>query len=432
MRVRWHRSVAALAASGLVATATPNPAGPLKEMTAEAWREDLRFLASELPKRHASLFARMDEELFKRAVADLDARIPSLPSHEMAVGLARIVAMAGDGHTELFLRQEATGFRRFPLGLHYFGPDLYVLYASPEHREAVGRKVIRIGLTPSRAAYEKVEPLLARDNEMELIYAAPHYLVVAEVLHALGVIPDMESASYTLEGDGGRPMEVRFGAISESLASGIEWIGAREAAGSPTPLHARHPEREHWYEWLEKERTLYVKYDRCEDQEGQPSIGSFSKEMFRLLDSHPVERLVIDLRQNPGGNFHKNAPLIEGILKRSGVNAKGRLFALIGRRTFSAATWMALVLKQKTNAILVGEPSRGRPNGSFNYEWMHLPNSRLKVDYTDKLHTPAPELGDTPTLPIDLRVETTFDDYLAGRDPVLEAALTYRAGSNPR
>lgn len=45
---------------------------------AKLWREDLRFLAEELPKRHANLFHTMTREQFETAVKQLDERIPTL------------------------------------------------------------------------------------------------------------------------------------------------------------------------------------------------------------------------------------------------------------------------------------------------------------------------------------------------------------------
>jgi hypothetical protein len=45
------------------------PARPTKE----EWRRDLRYFATELPKRHKNLFHSTSREAFDRAVAELDA-----------------------------------------------------------------------------------------------------------------------------------------------------------------------------------------------------------------------------------------------------------------------------------------------------------------------------------------------------------------------
>lgn len=45
----------------------------------------------------------MPRTTFEAAVQDLDRAIPSLTDAQVMVGLARIVALAGDGHTNLWL-----------------------------------------------------------------------------------------------------------------------------------------------------------------------------------------------------------------------------------------------------------------------------------------------------------------------------------------
>jgi len=77
-------------------------------------------MAEEMPKRHKNLFHTMTREQFATAVKELDERIPNLSRHEIIVGLARIVAMVGDGHTGIqsFLYNPKVGFRYYPFGLY--------------------------------------------------------------------------------------------------------------------------------------------------------------------------------------------------------------------------------------------------------------------------------------------------------------------------
>ena len=61
------------------------------------WREDLRFMAIEMPRLHRDLFHQMTRERFDSAVERLDERIPGLARNQIIVELERIVAMVGDG-----------------------------------------------------------------------------------------------------------------------------------------------------------------------------------------------------------------------------------------------------------------------------------------------------------------------------------------------
>lgn len=414
---RWL-ALAALTLTGLAVDAAARP-----QPKAAAWQADLRQLATELPKRHANLFARMSREAFERAGASLAKRLPELQGHEVAVELARLVAMVGDGHTELSLTQPALGFRRYPLGLYVFGDELYAVSAASEHAEVVGNRLLRIGDTSIEAAYALVRPLISHDNEMEFRHSGPEYLSHAEILHALRIIAEPGEARWTFANEAGGERTVTIAPVDRASLRTDGWRNVTEAAGNRLPLCRRRRAERYWYEYLPKSRTLYFKYDACSDQDGRPSLSSFIQELFEYVDAHEIDRLVVDLRDNPGGNFHKSRPLIDALRKRPKLSQKGRLFAVTGRRTFSAGMMTALLLQKEVQAILVGETSRGRPNGSNNMERLKLPNSGIIVDYTDKLHEPAPELGDSPYLPVDLSVSVSFEDYKSGRDPVLERIL---------
>src|SRR5215470_15573693 len=70
---------------------------------ADQWREDLRYFAKEMPKRHKNLYHAVSKEAFAQAVADLDAAIPGLQPHQIVVRLQEITAVVGDGHTNVHL-----------------------------------------------------------------------------------------------------------------------------------------------------------------------------------------------------------------------------------------------------------------------------------------------------------------------------------------
>ena len=80
------------------------------------WREDLQYLARELPKRHKNLFHTVSREQFERDVAELDTAIPSLEDHQIIVRMLQITAKVGDAHTYVHLPQT---FRRYPVGLYW-------------------------------------------------------------------------------------------------------------------------------------------------------------------------------------------------------------------------------------------------------------------------------------------------------------------------
>jgi C-terminal processing protease CtpA/Prc len=120
-------------------------------------------------------------------------------------------------------------------------------------------------------------------------------------------------------------------------------------------------------------------------------------------------------------NVRRSSILLVVLAAVKEINQKGRLFVIIGRRTFSSAILNALDLKKKTAAVFYGEPTGGKPNHFGEIETLTLPHLKLKVSYSTKYFQFVD--GDDPSLMPDVLVELTLDDYLALRDPVLEAIL---------
>jgi len=80
--------------------------------------------------------------------------------------------------------------------------------------------------------------------------------------------------------------------------------------------------------------------------------------------------------------------------------------------------------RTKLHATLVGEPTGGRPNIFGNPTSLTLPNSKLSLEYSTSFvrHVSS---GDPAALEPDIRAAPTLADALAGRDPVLDAALSH-------
>jgi len=85
----------------------------------------------------------------------------------------------------------------------------------------------------------------------------------------------------------------------------------------------------------------------------------------------------------------------------------------------------ALDFRNKTKALLVGEPTGGRPNHFGEVKTFTLPYSGLTISYSTNYFRFAKD--DTPSLLPDIPAEPSSADYFAGRDPALEAILNYQA-----
>ena len=131
----------------------------------------------------------------------------------------------------------------------------------------------------------------------------------------------------------------------------------------------------------------------------------------------------MDLRFNSGGDSRVIGPL-EGELKsRKPLIAQGHLYTLVGRNTFSSGLIAAMDFRDNFHAILIGEPTGGKPNSYGEVKTIKLPNSGVEIMCTTEFFRLMTN-SDPPMLMPDVTVvPRSLEDYLAGRDLVLDAAL---------
>jgi hypothetical protein len=408
------------------AGATQN-SGDARAVSKAQWREDLKYLAAELPKRHKNAFHTVTRERFERMVADLDRDITSLQDHQIVVRMLQITAAVGDGHT--YIPLPAT-FKLFPLQLFWFGDELRVTHAAEEYKEALGARVQKIGGVG-------VEELRARltgavlsqaeiANKWYVMSNSAVLMTRPEVLHTLGLLPEAGPAPFTFEDDGGRQFTVGIKLVVPVRdASGAPRLSLRGAAASD-PLFRQRPAESLWHTYLPDSQTVYFSFRRYPKCGLLGSCQEF-EDLMKLVDEKKPARLVIDLRQNTGGDSTKvRRGLIPAIKKRPEINQRGRLFVVTGRRTFSAALWNAIDFKKETNAVIVGEPPGERPNSYQENDEMTLPNSRLVVSYSTRYYKLLDE--DVPAFMPDKLIEPNWADYKAGRDAVMDWILAQGAG----
>jgi hypothetical protein len=408
----------AVAATGLDLAKQPDDARR-PTLTKEEWRKDLRYFAEQLPKRHKNLYHAVSKEQFERAVTDLDAAMPTLQDHEIIVRLQQIAALVGDGHTRV---QLPAYFKRYPLALFWFGDDLRVIAAATDYEKALGARVVKVGafgVDEVQARVNRCYPSAENENAWFVLAMGPSFLVVPEVLHTLGVVPDLGKALFTLEDESGTQFTLEVAPVEVGMVNGVPTLHLNPAS-KEVPLFRQKPGEKFWFTYLPDGKTVYANF-RSYD-----GLGANAKALFRLVDANPTSKLVIDMRQNGGGDFFEGREhLIQPVKKRPAINTKGHLFVVVGRRTFSAALANAIDFRKDTNAILVGEPIGERPNSYSENDEMTLPKSRIVVSYSTRYYRFVDE--DVPAVIPDKRIDPTWAEFRAGRDPVLEWILSETA-----
>jgi len=387
------------------------------QMADSLWIEDLDYLTRELPARHKNLFFSLPEEDFYRMVDDLRSTIPTLTDYEIVVGIMEILAEVGDPHTVAGITH-TNFFSRLPLVMEWYADGLFVVETSPEEASVLGRRVRSMGGHPVEEVHRQISRVIPGRNQALLKQRGPQYMVFPEIMAALGIIENPHTLVFDFDSLGEYP--VRAIPFSEKTRR----ITVLDTLKCGLPLYLKHPDQYYWFTYVDRSSLLYIQYDSCTEMKHKP-FAQFTEEVLAAIDSLPVEKLVFDMRSNGGGNSSLAGPLISAIKARPEVNRKGRLFIIIGRETFSSAILNTLEFMEGGSAILVGEPTGGKPNGYGEVRFFILPHSMIPIQYSTKYFRLCP--GDPPTVSPDIEVDVSFEDLVSCRDPALEAILKYEA-----
>jgi hypothetical protein len=212
--------------------------------------------------------------------------------------------------------------------------------------------------------------------------------------------------------DKGKEFTVNIEAVARD--GKLDWL----SIPTKLPLYQQRPDEPFWFTYLPDAGTVYVNF------KGYDSLETKAAQLFKFIDEHQPSRLVIDMRQNGGGDFTLvRQHLLPGLKQRPDINKKGHLFVLVGRDTFSAAMSNATDFRKETKAILIGEPIGERPNSYQENRQLVLPNSQLTVSYSTEYYKFLDE--DVLAVIPDKRIDPDWPSYKAGRDLVMEWILTY-------
>jgi len=376
------------------------------------WIAAIEFLEDELPGRHFDLFFRLPESEFRDRLNAVKSDVPHLEDYEIVVALMGIVASIGDSHTRL--NADQTGiFHRLPIKMEWFTDGLFITATSDEHAAILGKRVTGIAGQTIDAVNQIIKTVVPNENDAQLRSNGPRAMVTPEILAALGIAGRIDSVTFNVDGAGDVVMSPRE-----------MWEAPRarlmDSLSCRIPLYLQHPDSVYWYRYIEDRSAIYIRYRSCRQIDGRPFAGLID-EVFRVIDSNHVEKFIFDVRSNGGGSSSIARPLVAELKNRDGINREGRIFVLIDRGTYSSALLNAIDFKNETEAVLIGEPTGGKPDHYGEVRFFTLPNTMIVITYSTKYFSTYG--SDAPSLSPDIEAGLSFEDLMTCRDPALEAAL---------
>jgi hypothetical protein len=415
-----------LSPSAPAATTTPAPspttsASPSRD---DAWRIAIDTLVSERERIHPDPYHGIDKATYLAAAADLAARIPDLSDDQALAGITRLAAMPSwngrDGHSGMFPFLPADRTHAYPLRFWRFSDGLVITAARAPYEGLIGSRVTAIAGMPIDDVLALAEPMAPRDNPSNLLAYGPLYMRQAELLSGVGVIERAGPAVFTVVDRDGNTRDWTVEPIP--AADDVVWTASFPHRLPPRDVLWLHDQAEPiWWRFLEDSGTLYVQYNEVSSTE------TAADEILARVAEGDVERVVVDLRNNGGGDNRRYVPLLEA-LQDPRIDRPQRLVALFGRYTFSAAGNFAAELERTTGAVFAGEAMGSSPNLYGDAVRSPLRTIGRDVYIASSYHLKSLAEDARITIEPDLAVPYSSDDYFGDRDPQLEAAIESTAG----
>jgi hypothetical protein len=395
-------------------------------MSDAAWSSDCRVLVDELERSHPAPWHATRREDFLRVLATPLPPGLSDPqrAEARAVVLQRALALLAEGHTHV----EAGVFARsLPLLVRHLSDGYWVRAVAADGTvdpAIVAGRITRLGNVSVDEAVERLRPYVPAETPPFVAEGIAFAMQSVALLVAAGMAdPGSRTLSIEIE-QGGQRLQ-RTVPFSEAPPSG-PMTGVLDRGGiSPAETLVRGRES-YWYRYLRDEGVIVFQYNRCAEDEDRP-FAPFVEDLFAAVEREHPRRLIIDLRNNTGGNSSLFTNEVMPRLRRSSLAGPHAIVALIEPRVFSSGIFAVAELRRDTRAVLVGEATGEGPDHYGYPRTFTLPSTKLTLRYSRSFFRLVDGAHTGPIEP-DFPVATTGAVHFAGKDPVLAAAIALPDG----
>lgn len=381
--------------------------------------KDILFYARNLIKKHYGISNLVSVDVFYKesiaAAKRLDEAVAAgIKDSERLVSLyfelCKLAAMLHDGHTGISFPQTITPYLEFyPFNVSVINGKLVVTSISTEYDNIVGKEVVELNGKTVDEVLSALKQIICFDTEAFAVTQACNRINMRDALDFTGIGSDDGILRMKLT-DG---TEIGFEPISYEAFNNCSFNTLVTSVERTLYVDSL-------YECYDLSNdTLFVQYNSCSNADGY-SVADFSNDVLGFIENNGFSRVIIDLRNNGGGNSSLLDPFIKKIGK---LISKGKCkgFVLIGTSTFSSAVLNAWDLK-KAGCTLVGTPTGGAINHYGELGYLTLPNSEFFTTYSTK-HFILDKNAAPGSIPPDVFVELSVEDLRNGHDSQVAACL---------
>lgn len=368
-------------------------------------------------------------KVFREELLALIEKIPELTDTQITFELQRIVALLRDAHSSVSVPYEEEYFPISTEPLFHLGKmDYYTVYLPQEHEQWMCAQLISINNVPLEEIIEKMSAYISAENHHWAAYQVTslhrqNLVSCKAMLQVIGVMEeDSDTARFRLKAVDGQTVELELEALSlttgEYHALPVANYTHFATANFSDCYYGAY---NYWFSYFEKEKALYLRFYEMADEE-EYRLHEFLHDVWEFLEEKEgTQKLIIDLRYNPGGYGEFTGYLLDFVLTQD----LEKTCVLINEGSCSAAViFPTLLQKRMEDAVIIGSAAGQPPNFFADQNSYMLDNHDIACSISFQYYMCDPDFtGDTLTP--DIVVYLSLPDYVEGIDTVLEAALNY-------
>lgn len=380
----------------------------------ESWTKDIDFYKTNLEQNHIDLYNMISKVEFEKEIQQIKSTLNKKSDLEVIIDLMRLTRKIGDGHTAFSLRGVET--RLFPIEIYKVGGQWRVIKTTTNHKNLLGKILTGIdGKSINKIAKEVSKAVQYVENEQSEIIRTGEYMMISEFLFGLQLTNNKFKAEFSFLDDSNKESRVLLNAINsknyyENTAFKTYKIIIPEIQ---KPIDLKHDYL--WFSSIKDAQGIYIKFESYPSFDGMEKFG---ESVLNYVNENQIKQVVIDLRNNGGGDFFVGTFLAYYLNLADSIDWKSGVYVLIDKGTFSAGTSNASQFRQILNAKIIGEPTGSNPTGYQDMGQFTLPNSGMIVTYSKRLFRFQDKV--TQGVQPDVLIEYDWKSYSNGIDNMME------------
>lgn len=373
----------------------------MKKLSKKAIQQDINELQKEIVRIHPNPYKYISEKELTKLLQKNAETVKSVK--ELGLALMASLPVLNDGHTHLALSDDILGTKNYMFKFEFLNDGYYLTKSSETLSIYLGSKLIGLNDFNITTLETKAEKLIPQENEISTQYYLSSKIVEPSILDYLN-LKNSKAITLHLEQN-----DSKASVLIEPESYNNKMISLKDTIKDLSPTLEE--KDTYWCKEIQDIKAFYFQYNSCEEREDLKI-----EEVVNKIKDSDLKNLIVDLRNNRGGNSDILKPLVTYIQK-SGSQYK--TFILTGTDTYSSGIINLLELSNTPNAISIGEIPHGNPTHYGEVESFTLLNSGLRIFTSSTIFRfKGYRLGESfrPT-----HIENTqIEDLLNGKDTQIE------------